>query len=292
MVLLDLFARWRTEFDLTIAVAHVNYGLRGEASDADERLVRDVAARHGVAVEVAPWKKPARGNLQDEARRFRRRFFVEVARRMKASKVAIAQHRDDQAETVLLHLMRGAGLKGLGGMDWSARLEEGVDLIRPLLGVERASIEAYARARGLRYADDASNATDVYRRNELRHKLLPLMEEFNPHIGAHLASMADRVRDDEEALHEAAMRFCAEHVARAGDALELPRTAFVALPKAIARRVLMCAFERVAGSRADLSADHIARMEGIAFDGDERGAYRLPGGRLFERRYNRLRISP
>ncbi len=293
MVLFDLFVRARATHDLAITVAHVNHGLRGAASDADEALVREVASTHDCACVTRRWHFDGRGNLQDEARRFRQEFLLEVAARTSSRCIATGHHRDDQVETVILHLLRGAGLRGLRGMPWKVEIAPDVFLIRPLLGTCRADIEQYAAARNIRCVQDASNDSTVYTRNDVRQRLIPLMEEFNPNVRGTVAAMAQRLRDDDDALTDLADRFCNENAsAEEGGAIVIQRQAFIALHPAVRRRVLIVAFERTAGSRANLNADQLAHMDEIARGDDDRGAYLLPGAHRFERCYNRLSIAP
>jgi tRNA(Ile)-lysidine synthase len=291
MVMLHLFAHFKDAAGFDLTVAHVNHGLRGEASESDEKLVREVAGESGLPFFSTRWHYDGSGNMQDRARRFRQDFLIEVAGERGARYVATGHHRDDQAETVLMHLIRGAGLKGLSGIPWRAEFSEGIQLVRPLLGVGRREIEEYARERGIAFAEDASNATDAYARNDLRHRLIPMMEEFNSRIVANLAGLADRLRDDEDALDGAAQDFCRRELTEEGEGVAISRTALCALMPALRRRVLIRAYERVAGSRADLSSDHIEKMDYLATNGTDQGEYALPGGHAFQRNYNRLKIS-
>ncbi|MEP0545302.1 MAG: tRNA lysidine(34) synthetase TilS [Rhodothermales bacterium] len=176
--------------------AHVNYGLRGAASDADEAFVREQAEAWGIPVHVHRVEL-GDGSVQAEAREARYRFFDELAREVGARAVATAHHRDDQAETLLLNLLRGAGPTGLAGMPHLRSLAPGspADLVRPLLWATRAEIDVYAREHGLRWRDDATNATSDYRRNALRHEVLPLIETHFPGAAARIAHTADVLRD-------------------------------------------------------------------------------------------------
>lgn len=290
MVMLHLFARFAEAADLTLTAAHVNHGLRGAVSDGDEELVGKVAAEYGIPFKSTRWQFDGAGNLQDRARQFRMDFFSTVAREMDARFIATGHNQNDQAETVLMHLIRGAGLKGLSGIPWRATFADGITIVRPLLGVGRNEIEAYARERSIAFAEDASNATDAYARNEVRHKLMPAMEGFNGQVVANLAAMADRLRDDDQALDAAAQDFCRRELTEEGEGVAISLTALCSLPAALRRRVLIQVFECVAGSRANLAADHIERMDYIARDGKEQSEYALPGGYTFQRNYNRLKI--
>ena len=161
-------------------VAHLNHKLRGEASEEDERFVAGLAARHGVPFyreEAAAGI--AGGNLEQNARRERLKFFSRLIGEGKANRIATGHTRDDQAETVLFRLLRGSGLTGLAGILPVTR--EG--LIRPLLDVSRAEVEEFLRARGTAWREDCSNHDRRFARNRIRHDLLPrLAREWNPEI--------------------------------------------------------------------------------------------------------------
>lgn len=196
VVLLDILHR----LGYAVEVAHVNYGLRGAASEADEAFVRAMAARlgvrfHGYRPDLRA-RAPAR-SLQEVAREVRYTFFAEVAAREHIGHVAVAHHRDDQAETLLLNLCRGAGLEGLAGMAPRRPLVAGgpVWLVRPLLPFGRDEILDYARTHGLPWREDATNAGARYRRGAVRHEILPVLEaHFGTGVRANLARTATLVR--------------------------------------------------------------------------------------------------
>ena len=189
-----------------VEAAHVNYGLRAEA-DADEAYVKSLCeawavpllvTRHDAAVRA----KQAKTSVQEAARDLRYGFLADVAAERGIEHVAVAHHLDDQAETLLLNLFRGAGLEGLAGMAPARRLSETSDvrLVRPLLATRRTAIEAYARAEGLTWREDASNRTAKYRRGALRSEILPLIETHfgtsAPERIAHAASLLRAYLDE------------------------------------------------------------------------------------------------
>jgi tRNA(Ile)-lysidine synthase len=176
--------------------AHVNYGLRGAESDGDEAFVREQAEAWGVPIHVRRVDL-GDGSVQAAARAARYAFLADVAREVGAGAVAVAHHSNDQAETLLLNLLRGAGPTGLAGMPVRRSLAPGspVDLVRPLLWATRAEIEDYAREHRLDWRDDASNAASDYRRNALRHDVLPLLEQHVPGASERIAHTADLLRD-------------------------------------------------------------------------------------------------
>ncbi len=200
MCLLDLLIRLQNKEDLTLIVAHVNYGLRGSDSDDDEALVRAAAMRHSLRCEVLT-VDPSRDSStpQNEAlwRSIRYDFFESMARNHSAHAIAVGHHAHDQAETLLLHLLRGTGLKGLAGMQ-SRSMRGNVSLIRPLLHSSRDDIDEHCKKFSLRYRDDSSNTDTTLLRNKIRHELLPnLAESYNPNIIATLAQTATNLFHDE-----------------------------------------------------------------------------------------------
>jgi len=191
MVLLDLLRR----SELRPVAAHVNYGLRGEESDGDEAFVREGCA--DVDIPCYVHRAQLEGDtVQAEARRIRYAFFGEAAEKVDAQFVMTAHHRGDQAETLLLHLFRGTGPAGLAGMPARRPLAPGssVTVVRPLLDVGRDEIEVYARERGLRWRQDSSNDATDYRRNVVRHEILPLIEQHFDGASERIARTAGLLR--------------------------------------------------------------------------------------------------
>ncbi|HUZ77944.1 MAG TPA: tRNA lysidine(34) synthetase TilS [Chloroflexota bacterium] len=165
-----------------LAVAHLNHGLRGDAADADAAFVQSTCDSLAVpcfieVVDVAAYQRREHLSLEDAARRLRYDFLRRKAAQVGATSIALAHTADDQVETLLLHLIRGAGPAGLGAM--KARLG---DLRRPLLRVWRTDVEAWLRERSLPWREDATNADARFLRNRVRHELLPLLATFNPAI--------------------------------------------------------------------------------------------------------------
>lgn len=290
MVLLDLLGDAARGGTPRIAVAHVNYGLRGRCSDADEALVRATAERLGIPCACHHVRLPQRGNIQEAARRARFACFAEVAKEQGARTIVLAHHRGDQAETLLLHLLRGSGLAGLAGMRPAVEYE-GMRVVRPLLGCSREEIEAYAERRGIAFREDATNAGTRYTRNAVRHELLPHMAAYNPRIEERLAELAARCAEEDEALEAiAAQGFDDALLSHERDAIVLDADRLVPLPTALRRRLLRRAFQELSGGTAELKADHLQRMEGIACGETGRGRYRLPAPWLFVREGRRLEI--
>lgn len=255
MVMADLLLQLRQELCFELAIANFNHGLRPEAAE-EAALVRDWAARNGVACFCggADIAQLAQGkNTQDVARRERYAFLRSTAYKLGQALIATAHHRDDQAETVLMRLLRGSGPAGLAAM---SPAENGV--IRPLLCLTRAEIADYAVRQGIDYRDDASNFSTKYLRNRIRLELLPLLREYNPQIVDTLCSTADICREEDILMDDLAENALAE-LWNAED-LCLDGTGFDRLPLSLQRRVLRKAFCLLAGDMPELSFDQSAAV--------------------------------
>lgn len=193
----------------TIAV-HVNHGLRGEASTEDQRFVETLSASLGVACivgHVAPQTIAASegDGLEAACRAARYEFFRHTAERLGARYLAVAHTADDQAETILHHILRGTGLAGLAGMSKFRPLTEAVTLARPLLDVRRSEIIAYLASLGQTWREDATNRESKFTRNRLRNDLLPLLaREYNADISAALVRLGDQAREAHDAIRQSA----------------------------------------------------------------------------------------
>ena len=231
--------------------AHVNYQLRGDASDGDEAFVRALCQRlcvpfHGETVEAAVYADERGLSIQEAARDLRYAFFARVAEREGLRYVALAHHIDDQAETVLINLLRGTGPEGLAGMPVRRPLAPGsaVMLVRPLLGLRRAEIETFARQEGMAWREDESNLSPKYQRNVLRTTVLPLLEKhFGDAAAANIARSAGLVREYVDDAFQQALTTHFEHAAHP-DAQQLDLGALGTLAPVWRRRLILEAFQR------------------------------------------------
>jgi len=205
VALLLLLLELREKLGVVLSVVHFNHKLRGKASEADEKFVAKLATRHGLefhwgAGHVAKKAKKERANLEDAARRARYDYFRGLVASGKLDRIAVAHTADDQAETVLAHLMRGTGLAGLGGIHPVAGC-----VIRPLLNVRRRELRKFLRTKKQTWREDLTNRDTKRTRARIRRKLLPLLEKkFQPAIVEHLCTLAELARED-EAFFEAAV---------------------------------------------------------------------------------------
>lgn len=238
---------------VSIRVAHVNYGLRA-AADADAAFVRDWCAaqdpaipHHSTTVDPERRAEQEGTSVQEAAREQRYAFLASVAEEVEAAAVAVGHHKNDQVETVLLHLLRGTGPEGLAGMRAVRPMAAAPDvpLVRPLLDVSRAAIEAYAEAEGLPWRTDATNATRKYRRNAIRHAVLPQLQEIEPSAVDNVARSARLMREyvDDWMEPERARRLDQAYASREGGGA-LGLDALRSMPDVWQRRVILDALAR------------------------------------------------
>jgi len=257
MVLLELLAQLRVLLDLDLHVAHVNYGLRGEASQRDEALVRARCKALDVYLHVEQTDeiKPTTPNLEERARDVRHAFFKETAEEIGATAIVLGHTQDDQVETLLLRLLRGSGLLGLVGMQSSERSGE-FTLLRPMLGLTRDAVRRYAHERGIPHREDASNRDLRFARNRVRHMLLPMLTKyFNPNVRETLTRSAELVTEDERFLDDLAATLYAklvkERQTERGTESAISSDELIALPLALQRRIVR-SMSRVAAPRERL----------------------------------------
>ena len=293
--LLALRPAWR----LRLSIAHLDHGLRPDSA-RDAAFVRELGARWRIpaAIErrdVAALCAREGWSLEDGARRIRYQFLLETARRECASRVALAHTADDQAETVLLRLVRGTGLAGLCAIPITRQLGDDVWIARPILEVWRRDVLAYLAGMGLAYREDATNADARFVRNRIRHELLPLLERgYNPNIKQTLTHLAETSRWDAAYLEDAAGRQWKRMVKEAGNgrasgpsvAIAIP--ALLRQPKALQRQLVRRAIQRVRGDLGQLEFRHWLEVERLCADRPPGTLLDLPGGVRLLREPHRL----
>jgi tRNA(Ile)-lysidine synthase len=283
-VLLHGLRELSQELELKLLVGHVNHGLRGQESDADEASVRQLAARLGldfasrrVEPEAMRVGTPSsrRLSLQEASRQLRYGALGALADELRADLVATGHTADDQAETVLLRLLRGTGPAGLAGIP--ARSRDG-QVVRPLLRVPRQEIETWARGRGLSWREDASNRALGYARNRLRERWLPgLARDFNPQLLRAVGDLAEAQYQESEWFEAEVEREATARFLLDGDSLWIERKDWAALPAALARRLARRALHALGAGRT-VSRVHLERMLHFLAEGRPQARLELPGG--------------
>ncbi|HEY3306914.1 MAG TPA: tRNA lysidine(34) synthetase TilS [Desulfuromonadaceae bacterium] len=278
-------------FSLRLVAAHLNHCLRGIESDGDEDFSRKLAADLNIPfetrrVDVKELAHQQGLNLEDAGRRARTAFLEELRVLRLGSAIAVAHHSDDQAETVLMRLLRGSGAGGLAGM--SAINDHRI--IRPLLGFSRAEIEHYLQEQGLTYREDSSNLDTSFLRNRIRHQLLPLLEEYNPAIRDRLNTCARLLADEDQLLlqytGELMSRCCECEGNIASCDIEILRNAHPALR----RRVYRLIFKGLIGNAKLLSNLHIEAVERLIISGRPNARLNLPQNIAVVRQYGCLQF--
>ena len=196
--LLHFLRHYAAKKHFEIIAVHVNHGLRGADAAADAAFCRKLCKEWNIPFilkkkAVRTLAKKLDLSMEHAARKARYEAFAEAARQTGATKLALGHHLDDQAETILLNLLRGTQPEGLCGIPLRRLLNVKVEIVRPLLCITRAEVEEYVRANGLSYVTDQTNFDEAYRRNWIRHELLPLLEKKQPQIRQHLSLIAARL---------------------------------------------------------------------------------------------------
>jgi tRNA(Ile)-lysidine synthase len=294
VALLTVLASLATPLRLRLSALHVNYGLRGEESEEDARFVASLCNDLNVPltcerVDLSHMSKRAKGSsLQARARDARYAALQCAAAELGATKIALGHTADDQAETLLMWMLRGAGAAGLGGI---RPLRSDV-YVRPLLDVSRADVLAYLDAKGLSFRMDSSNAKSVYLRNRIRHEILPLLKQFNPAVVEALTRQAEILRDEDECLDRLVADWIGRHVQREeGRLLAVPRAALLELPVALQRRVIRRLMQQAAGDPHGPSFSAAEAVLDKVVQGRSGSSLALRGARV-ARDYQHIRFFP
>lgn len=288
VALLDILVHLEDE-RLSLVVAHLNHGLRDAASDGDEEFVSRLAAGYGLPfvarrADVAALAGTSRLSLEDAGRRARYAFFDETARAHGATSIAVAHHLDDQAETVLIRLLRGAGGSGLSAMGSGSR---GI-LKRPLLQVSRLELEQYLRGRGLSYRTDATNADCAILRNSIRHELIPFLRRYNPKISERLAATAEILAGDEELLEQLTETAYARLARREPCAVLLDLEAVAREPRGLRLRLYRRALLELRGDLKRIGLAHLEAIDRLIASDRPHSSLKLPGDCFVARSYGNL----
>lgn len=268
-----------------VFAAHFNHGTRGKESDADERFVRRLCDRLGVALECG--RAGAEETLASEqaARDARYTFLRAAAEALGARYVATAHTADDQLETILLRVLRGAGLAGLAGVPQQRRLGPAVTVARPLLGVRRAEVEAYLAARRQPYCTDATNLDDCFARNRVRGELLPMLRErFGAGVDEALLRLSGQATEAQEVIaclaRDAAARSIQplEPDARGQRGLAVNPEGLTEAPPLVAREAVRLAWREAGWPEQAMGAREWRRVHALLVEGPDAPPINLPGG--------------
>ena len=298
VAMLHVLRELRDKLGIILSVVHFNHRLRGQASDCDEKFVARLAAKYGLPFHVARENVAAKAlrekaNLEDVARRARYAFFEQLVAAGKLTHIAVGHTADDQAETVLAHILRGTGLAGLGGIHPVSN-----HVIRPLLQIRRSALRVYLQLLDQPWREDVTNRDTTKMRARIRKKLLPLLEkQFQPAVVDHLGTLAQSAREDEALLDAIAAERASVIVEKrlattsvsvpallkplAGEA-SFPHSA--AVSKRIVRRIVKDLKQRA----GQLNADHLQSILALATHGESGKSLPLPGGIEVRREHDHL----
>ncbi len=304
--LLHVLVQLREELNLKLHVAHLNHQLRGADSEADAGYVARLAQQLGVPAtigqrDVKAYQAQHHLSLEEAAREVRYAFLAQVADSVETGCVAVGHTSDDHVETVLMHIIRGTGTRGLRGLQPSSQWpssDSNLKIIRPLLEVSRQETAAYCQSHQLVPREDVSNLSLSPLRNRIRLQLLPLLKGYNPRIIEALLRTARIADDDFAFLERESARWWGDIAQRHGEAIVLGKKKFLALPPALQRYLLRMAIEKLSGSLKDVEARHIEEIMS-ALNKPAGRRLSLPGGLLLAIEYgqyflgqNAVALSP
>jgi tRNA(Ile)-lysidine synthase len=286
--LLHVLAKWRRTLGIRLHIAHLNHQLRGVESEADAEYVSNLACLLGIpstieSRDVAAHRTERNCSIEEAARELRYAFFAAVARKMGARRIAIGHTRDDQVETVLMHILRGTGTTGLCGLAPCSPMaydSQGMSspvfplplrdsplslrakrsnllIVRPLLDITREETASYCQEHQHAPRTDFSNLSPSFFRNRLRLHLLPLLRQYNPGIDQALLRLADIAKEDNAFIEHQASELWDEVARQENNSIYLDKKQLAGLPTALQRHLLRAAVARLAGDVRDIEASHI-----------------------------------
>jgi len=276
--LLDVFYGLRKKYDLEIIIAHVNYGLRGKDSQKDEELVRKLAEKYSLPLKIHKVHKV--GRSEEVFREIRYSFFEKIRAKHKADAIAVGHNQNDQAETVLMRILRGTGLRGLGAI----KCKNG-HIIRPLLNIPRKDILSYLRKNKVLCRIDKTNLGTDFTRNKIRNKLLPyIVKDYNSNIEEILCKLSQSVADDYDFIG----KFSAEWLKQNKN---MRVSKLVKLHPSIQKEVLRLAIEKYNPYLREIESGHIEEMLKVAKSSKSKRQIVKFKGLKVERKGDKLTLS-
>lgn len=282
VALLHVLNTLRDELDMNLVVAHMNHCIRGADSDQDALFVEALSTKLGIpyvieTTDVPAIRKQMHVGIEEAARKVRYDFLEQVAKSCDAKRVAVAHTADDQAETVLLNIIRGAGLEGLSRMPYVRGR-----IIRPLMEISKSQVEAYLKENGLAWRVDESNLDQNYARNRVRHRLVPLLrDEFNPRVKEALVTLSKLACDESDIVSQAAQGVFESTTKEVGPkSVIFDADMLAGNPRAIQRRCIRMAIEIVKGDLRDVEYVQVERIIDCLEYGEE-FTLTLPSGKVY-----------
>jgi len=296
--LLRILIELQDELGVKLHVAHLNHQLRGTEAEADAQYVSDIANRLGIPAtvesrDVKGYQAQQHISLEEAAREVRYTFLAQVAESIGASQVVVGHTTDDHIETILMHLIRGTGTRGLRGLQPMVTWQfsgRSLTIVRPLLSVSREETASYCHHYQLMPRIDASNLLLSPLRNKIRHQLLPLLRSYNPRIADALLRTARIAGDDLAFLDGEVSRVWSEVAQGQENVITLDKERFLELPPALQRHLLRTSIEKLLGNLKDIETRHIEEiMDALTKPAGKRLS--LPGSLIFSVEYSRYLIG-
>jgi len=316
--LLHVLAKWQNELGTKLHIAHLNHQLRGVESEADAEYVSNLAGSLGIPVtidrqDVAAYRAERNCSIEEAARELRYAFLARVAREVGAHRIAIGHTRDDQVETILMHILRGSGITGLCGLAPCSPMaydSQGMSLpapspspslraptcrgnllvIRPLLDITREETASYCRENQLEPRIDSSNLSLSFFRNRLRLHLLPLLRQYNPSVDQALLRLADIAKEDDAFIEQQSSELWNEVARQENNTIYLDKKQIADLPIALQRQLLRAAVTKLAGDVRDIEATHIEAARSL-LNKQPSKRVSLPHGLICQGGYDELVIA-
>lgn len=278
--------------DFSMEVLHVEHGIRGEESKVDARFVADLCEEYGVNYQICEVDVPAfateKGLGFEEAARLLRYEVFETLAKEKDAKIALAHHKEDNAETILFQMVRGSSLAGLCGMQPVRTSESGVCYIRPLLSFHRAQIEAFLGQRGLSWRQDSTNVDMAYSRNFLRGSVIPQLEQINAQAVAHINQTAEHLSEVQEYIEFETERLW-KNIASVEAAMVLDAKKLLDLHPMMQRQIAYKAIVMAAKKKKDITSTHVADFLSLC-KGQSGRRISLPYGVVAQKEFDKVRV--
>lgn len=282
VALLYLLRKLQTKLSLRLHLAHLNHCLRKGESEADSLFVQKLAQKVNLPVtiekrDVKGYARENRLSLEEAARILRYGFLCQAAKENRAGKIALGHNKDDQAETVLMRFLRGSGISGLRAIP-AVRDLPGTKIIRPLIEISREEIGDFLAAKKIPFRNDSSNRKDIFLRNRVRNKLLPLLEkEFNPNMRETLVNFAENISDDCDYIQKISAReFAAVRAPSPSGKVALKTRKFALLHKALQKLITRAAIKELKGDTRKIDYRHWKELEKLAFQRPKNSIVDLP----------------
>ena len=274
------------DYGLELIVAHLNHGIREEEAKRDSDFVKETAKSLGLTfvygeVDTLKFKEESALSLEDAARTLRYKFFNQVLNKHYATKIATAHTMDDQAETVLMRLLRGSGSKGLSGIPPVSN-----SIVRPLIDTSRSEVEEYLRSKKVEWVEDTTNESKEFLRNRVRHDLLVELESYNPQIKETLSRTADILRAEEEFISKEALKHFGDIFSPNKSELIGDLKHYRNIDKSLRFSLLRLAIEKITGSLKNISSIHIVSADDFLLSDAASGEVELPQGTVMVKGYD------